>query len=193
MSHVTSYVSHVTCQVLHVMCHVSHVMCDISYLYIYIFFFGQSGEAFWWRVCYRQGLPRATFQHNYLKYILECTRRYGPLRGPTSSSCWGLRSLAEAYYAVFLKITFFQKKFKFKKKKTYPKKKKKKNDYPLSFPILGGRHSTRALQPSPFQISGVGSLSVTDKQRTEDEEWRTEILVFFFCMHCLFDFLKPFS
>ena len=28
---------------------------------------------------------------------------------------------------------------------------KKKKCYPLSFPILGGRDSTRALQSSPFQ------------------------------------------
>ena len=28
------------------------------------------------------------------------TRRYGPLRGPTSSSCGGLRPLAEAFFAL---------------------------------------------------------------------------------------------
>jgi hypothetical protein len=33
-------------------------------------------------------------------------------------------------------------------------KKKKEKCYPLSFPILGGRDSTRALQSSLFQISG---------------------------------------
>ena len=44
------------------------------------------------------------------------------------------------------KIHFFsQKKFFWKK---FPQKKK---GYPLSFPILGGRDSTRALQSSPFQ------------------------------------------
>ena len=30
------------------------------------------------------------------------TRRYGPLRGPNSSSCGGLQPLAEAYYAVLV-------------------------------------------------------------------------------------------
>ena len=32
--------------------------------------------------------------------ILQVTRRYGPLRGPTSRSCGGLRPSAEAFYAV---------------------------------------------------------------------------------------------
>ena len=35
-----------------------------------------------------------------------------------------------------------------------PEKKKRKKCYPLSFLILGGRNLTRALQSSPFQISG---------------------------------------
>ena len=34
---------------------------------------------------------------------------------------------------------------------------KEKKCYPLSFPILGGRDSTRALQSSPFQNPGGGS------------------------------------
>ena len=33
----------------------------------------------------------------------------------------------------------------------FRRKKKKKKSYPLSFPILGGRNSTRALQSSPLQ------------------------------------------
>ena len=32
--------------------------------------------------------------------------------------------------------------------------KKRKKCYPLSFPILGGRNSTRALQSTPFQNPG---------------------------------------
>ena len=51
--------SHVTCRVSRVTCHVSHVTF-ISF--IYIFFFGQSGEAFWWRVSYQRGLPRLVFK-----------------------------------------------------------------------------------------------------------------------------------
>ena len=41
----------------------SHVMCDMSRLTIFIFyfFFGQSGEAYRWRVCYRRGLPRLVY------------------------------------------------------------------------------------------------------------------------------------
>ena len=31
------------------------------------------------------------------------TRRYGPLRGPTSSSCGGLRPSAEAFFALWAK------------------------------------------------------------------------------------------
>ena len=51
------------------------------------------------------------------------------------------------------------------------KKKKEKKCYPLSFPILGGRDSTRALQPSPFQISGgvVRAWRTENKGRTN--EW----------------------
>ena len=37
------------------------------------------------------------------------------------------------------------------KKKKLCRKKERKKCYALSFPILGGRDSTRALQPSPFQ------------------------------------------
>ena len=48
---------------------------------------------------------------------------------------------------------------------------KKKNIsiyYSLSFSMLGGRDSTRALQSSPFQISGGGTLSVTEEEEEED-------------------------
>ena len=34
------------------------------------------------------------------KSTFRITRRYGPLRGPTSSSCGGLRPLAEAFFAL---------------------------------------------------------------------------------------------
>ena len=47
------------------------------------------------------------------------------------------------------KIHFFCNFFSFLKKIFFQKKKKK--CYPLSFPILGGRDSTRALQSSPLQ------------------------------------------
>ena len=57
--------SHVTCHVSHVTCHVSHVICH----FFFFLFFGQSGQAYWWKVCYQQGLPRLVYisqhQTNY--------------------------------------------------------------------------------------------------------------------------------
>ena len=53
----------------------------------------------------------------------------------------------------FLSFVFFN----------FPKKKK---CYTLSFSILGGRNSTRALQYSPFQISGGCSTSLTKDGQT---------------------------
>ena len=41
-------------------CHVSRVKCHVSFLFY--FFFGQSGEAFWWRVCYQRGLPLLVYK-----------------------------------------------------------------------------------------------------------------------------------
>ena len=54
MSSVTCHVSLVTCHVSCFMCHMSHVTCHMYFL----FFFGQSGEAYRWRVCYQRGQPR---------------------------------------------------------------------------------------------------------------------------------------
>ena len=51
---------HVTCHVSHVMCHMSHVACHVS-IYLFIYFFGQKGGAYCWRVCYQRGLPRLVF------------------------------------------------------------------------------------------------------------------------------------
>ena len=61
VSHVTCHMSRVTCHVSHVTCHMSHVVKHMSYIYIYFFFFGQFGEAYWWRVCYQRGLLRLFF------------------------------------------------------------------------------------------------------------------------------------
>ena len=41
-------------QVSHVMCHLSCVTC---HHFIYLFFWGQSGETSRWRVCYKRGYP----------------------------------------------------------------------------------------------------------------------------------------
>ena len=45
--------SHVTCHVSRDTCHVSHVLS--------FFFCGQSGEVYWWRVCFQRGLPRLVY------------------------------------------------------------------------------------------------------------------------------------
>ena len=60
MSHVTCHMLCVTCHVSHVMFPVSHVTCHMSH--VIFFFFGQSGEAYRWRVCYQWGLPRQVFR-----------------------------------------------------------------------------------------------------------------------------------
>ena len=44
-----------------VRCQVSGVMCHMSHDTFFSFFFGQSGKAYRWRVCYQQGLPRLVF------------------------------------------------------------------------------------------------------------------------------------
>ena len=48
----------VTCHVSRVICHMSRVTCHVSHVVFFLVFFGQSGEAYWWRVCYQRGLPR---------------------------------------------------------------------------------------------------------------------------------------
>ena len=58
MSHVMCHMSHVTCHMLRVTCHMSHVMCHMSQ---FLLLCGQSGETYWWRVCYQQGLLRLVF------------------------------------------------------------------------------------------------------------------------------------
>ena len=61
MSRVTCHVSCVTtCHVSCVTCHMSHV------IFIFIFFLGQSGEVYRWRVCYQRGLPRLVSPYYYL-------------------------------------------------------------------------------------------------------------------------------
>ena len=52
---VMCHVSRVKCHMSHITCHVSHVTC---HFFLFLFFSGQSGEAYWWRVCYQRGLPR---------------------------------------------------------------------------------------------------------------------------------------
>ena len=47
-----------TCHVSRVTCHVSCVTCHVSHVIFFCLFFGQSGEAYRWRVCYQRGLLR---------------------------------------------------------------------------------------------------------------------------------------
>ena len=63
MSYVMCYMSRVMCTVSCVPCYVYRVTCHIWKIYIltnllFSIFFGQIGEASWWRVCYHWGLPR---------------------------------------------------------------------------------------------------------------------------------------
>ena len=53
----TLNVSCVTCHVSRVTCHMSHVTCHFFSPFFYFLFFGKSGEAYRWRVCYQRGLP----------------------------------------------------------------------------------------------------------------------------------------
>ena len=55
LKRVMCHVSRVTGHMSRVTCHVSHVTYQL------LFFFGQSGEARRWRVCYQRGLPRLVF------------------------------------------------------------------------------------------------------------------------------------
>ena len=74
-----------------------------------------------------------------------------------------------------LKKNHFKKNYLFEEEE---KIRRRKKCYPLSFPILGGRDLTRALQSSPFQNPGGGPLSVTDGgQRTKDEGRKSSCLI----------------
>ena len=70
MSPVTCHLSCVTCHVSHVTCHMSHVP---------FFFFGQSGEAYWSRVCYQHGLPRLVSELWLFIYFASSFRVKRPL------------------------------------------------------------------------------------------------------------------
>ena len=53
----------------HVMCHVSGVRCHMSSVSCHIFFFRQSGEVYWWRFCYQQGLPHLVFSSSVFSWF----------------------------------------------------------------------------------------------------------------------------
>ena len=54
----------------HVTCHVSRFMCHMSHVFFLFCFFGQTGEAYWWTVCYQQGLPRLVYIYTFKKKTL---------------------------------------------------------------------------------------------------------------------------
>ena len=51
--------SYVTCHMSRVTCFGSRVTCP--FFILFLFNFGQSGEAYWWRVSYQWGLPLFVF------------------------------------------------------------------------------------------------------------------------------------
>ena len=55
----------------------------------------------------RRVLQMSAAAHKVYKTLLVITRRYGPLRGLTSSSCGGLRPSAEAFFALRAKKELF--------------------------------------------------------------------------------------
>ena len=61
----TCHMSHVTYYVSHVRCHVSCVTCHMQFFFL-CFVFGQSCEAYWWRVCYQRGLPRLVYLYSQI-------------------------------------------------------------------------------------------------------------------------------
>ena len=66
MTHVICDMSCVTWYISPVTCHMSVVTCIIIYLFYLIFFFIESGETGWWRVCYQRGQP-----HLFFLYLLS--------------------------------------------------------------------------------------------------------------------------
>ena len=71
-------------------------------------------------------------------------------------SYFSFKILLSAFFALFLSSFYLYlagtQKVSLKKKIFLPQK--ERECFPISFPILGGRNSTKALQSGPFQISG---------------------------------------
>ena len=65
--------SHVMCHVSGVTCHLSHVTCHMSHVTFFLLsFFGQGGEAYRWRFCYRRHLPRLVFFRLVWNTVSNC-------------------------------------------------------------------------------------------------------------------------
>ena len=104
MSHVTCHMSRVTCHVSHVTCHMSRVTCHMSRVtchnfFLSFFFFGQSVEAYRWRVCYQQGLPRLVFTWTW--------NQGPPCSGDTYIWLQYCRLSCSVYWKVIMVYNFF--------------------------------------------------------------------------------------
>ena len=71
------------CHISHVKCHVSDVTCHSFFL---LLFFGQSGGASRWRVCYQRGLPSQFFSPK----VDKKNHSYVP---PTQKECYPFWSI----------------------------------------------------------------------------------------------------
>ena len=83
--------------------------------------------------------------------------------------------LQSSPYQKYKNLEKSQNHFKKKKQKKTLLKKRRKKCYPLSFPILGGRNLTRALQSTPFQNPGAVISSTpceTASDRAEPSLWQ---------------------
>ena len=86
------------------------------------------------------------FEKLFVAEEKKCFSLSFPILGGRDST----RALQSSPFQKYKNIKKYQKSLKRKfRKKSFAKKEKK--CYPLSFPILGGRDSTRALQSSLFQ------------------------------------------
>ena len=78
----------------------------MSYVTFFFFFFGQSGEAYWWRVCYQWGLPRLVCLDGEVFFIKGLESQYvkglavagfNHARTITNASAKGLDTRQDAY------------------------------------------------------------------------------------------------
>ena len=59
-------------------------MCNIFFKFYYFFFlFGQSGDAYRWRVCYQRGLPRLVLFYHLFQSCLHLFPSHHPIETTT--------------------------------------------------------------------------------------------------------------
>ena len=109
------HVSCVTCHMSHVTCHVSQVTCPVSHVIIFIFF-GQSGEAYRWRVCYQWGLPRLVFRNTKFKQVSVFNRpgvAGAVIQSPLSLIKWVSNPLVQISFKHYHSQTWRARELKF--------------------------------------------------------------------------------